>query len=41
MDSIVKPFILNENCFILIEIPLIYVPKGPVDKNPALVQIMV
>ena len=31
---------LNDNCCILIQILLNYVPKGPVDNKPALVQIM-
>ena len=30
----------NENCCILIKFSLKYVRKGPIDKNPALVQIM-
>ena len=30
----------NENCCILMKFSLQYVRKGPIDKNPALVQIM-
>ena len=31
---------VNENCFILIKCSLKYVRNGPIDNNPALVQIM-
>ena len=31
---------LTENCCVLVKISLIFVPKGPVDNNLALVQIM-
>ena len=34
------PFFSNENCCILIKFSLKYVRKGPIDNNPALVQIM-
>ena len=34
-------FFVNENIYISIKIPLEFVPKGPVDNIPALVQIMV
>ena len=33
-------FVLNENIWIKIEIPLRFVPKGPLDNYPALVLIM-
>ena len=40
-DSVFKCIFLNEKICILIKILLKFVPKGPVDNNPALVQIMV
>ena len=39
-DDIFTYNFLNENCCILISFSLKYVHKGPIDKNPALVQIM-
>ena len=36
-DNIFKCMFLNENFYILIKIPLKFVPKGPIDNNPALV----
>ena len=39
-DNIFKRIFLNENDKILIQISLKFVPKGPIDNNPALVQIM-
>ena len=39
-DDILKCIFLNENALILIEISLKFVPKGPMDNIPALVQIM-
>ena len=33
-------FFVNEKFYILIKIPLKFVPKCPIDNNPALVQIM-
>ena len=39
-DAISKRIFLNEKLRILIEISLKYVLKGPIDNNPALVQIM-
>ena len=39
-DDIFKCIFLNENVWILIEISLKFVPKGPVNNIPALVQIM-
>ena len=40
-DDILKCIFLNEKFCIFIKISLKYVPKGPMDNNPALVQIMV
>ena len=40
MATIFKCFFLNENCCILIEISLKFVPNGPIDNKPALVQVM-
>ena len=40
MDDIFKCIFFNENISILIQISLKFVPKGPFDKNAALVQIM-
>ena len=34
-DDIFKCIFLNENCYILIQISLKYVPKAPVDNKPA------
>ena len=39
-DNIFICIFFNEYCCILIEFPLKYVRKGPIDNNPALVQIM-
>ena len=39
-DDIFKCIFLNENAWISIKISLKFVPKGPINKNPALVQIM-
>ena len=39
-DDIFTCIFFNENCCILIKFPLKYVRKGPIDNNPALVQIM-
>ena len=39
-DDILKCIFLNENVRIPIEISLKFVPKGPIDNIPALVQIM-
>ena len=36
-DNILKCIFLNENVWILIEISLKFVPKGPIDNIPALV----
>ena len=36
-DDIFKCIFLNENRCILIKISLKFVPKGPIDNNPALV----
>ena len=40
-DDIFKSFFLNENVWISIKFSLKFVPKGPINNNPALVQIMV
>ena len=40
MDAIFKCIFLNENVLIPIEISLKFVPKGPINNIPALVQIM-
>ena len=40
MDAIFTCIFFNENCCILIKLSLKYVRKGPIDNNPALVQIM-
>ena len=40
-DDIFKCIFLNENIWILIKISLKFVPKGPINKMSALVQIMV
>ena len=39
-DGTFKRIILNENVRISIKISLKFVPKGPINNNPALVQIM-
>ena len=39
-DDIFKCISLNENLWILIEISLNFVPRGPINNIPALVQIM-
>ena len=39
-DAIFKCIFLNENIWILIKISLKFVPKGPINNTPALVQIM-
>ena len=39
-DDILKCIFLNENIWILIKISLKFVPKGPINYIPALVQIM-
>ena len=39
-DDIFKCIFLNENVLILIKISLKFVPKGPIDIIPALVQII-
>ena len=39
-DDIFTCNFFNENCCILIKFSLKYVRKGPIDNNPALVQIM-
>ena len=39
-DDIFKCIFLNENAWILIKILLKFVPKGPINKIPTLVQIM-
>ena len=40
-DNIFKWIFLNENGRILIQISLKFVPRSPIDNNPALVQVMV
>ena len=39
-DDIFMCIFFNENCCILIKFSLKYVRKGPIDNNPALVEIM-
>ena len=39
-DDIFTCNFFNENCCILIKFSLKYIRKGPIDQNPALVQIM-
>ena len=39
-DDVFKRHFLNENVWILIKISLKFVPKGPINNSPALVQIM-
>ena len=36
-DDIFKHIFLNDKLWILIEISLKFIPKGPIDNNPALV----
>ena len=40
-DDIFRCIFTNEKFYIFIKISLKFVPKGPIDKNPALVQMMV
>ena len=40
VDDTFKRIFLNENVIISIKISLKFVPKGPINNNPALVQIM-
>ena len=39
-DNVFKSIFMNENAWISIKIPLKFVAKGPINKIPALVQIM-
>ena len=39
-DDVFKDIFLNENVWILIKISLKFVPKGPINNIPALVQMM-
>ena len=39
-DNIFKCISLNENVWILIKISLKFVPRGPIDNKPALVQVI-
>ena len=39
-DTIFKCIFFYENCSILIKASLEFVPKGPINNNPALVQVM-
>ena len=39
-NDIFKRIFLNENCCILMKISFKFVPQGPINNNPALVQIM-
>ena len=39
-DDVLKCIFLNENMWILLKIPLKFVPKGPINNIPALVQII-
>ena len=39
-DDIFTCIFFNENCYILIKFSLKFLRKGPIDNNPALVQIM-
>ena len=39
-DTIFKLILLIENCFSLIHIPLKFIPDGPINNNPVLVQMM-
>ena len=36
-DDVFKCIFVNEKCFISIKLSLKFVPKGPIDYNPALV----
>ena len=36
-DNIFRDIFVNKKCCILIKISLMFVPKGPIDNNPALV----
>ena len=38
--TILNAFFLNENVWISIDISLKFIPKGPIDNIPVLVQIM-
>ena len=40
-DGIFKCIVVNEKFYILLKISLKFIPKGPIDNNPALVQVMV
>ena len=40
-DDVLKYIFLNENVWISLNIPLKFVPRGPINNIPALVQIMV
>ena len=40
-DDIFKGILLNENVLVLIKISLKFIPKGPINNIPALVQVMV
>ena len=40
VDSILKFIFFNENCSLLFQISLIYVHKGLIEDEPALIQIM-
>ena len=40
VDDTFKRIFLNENVIISIKISLKFVPKGPINNNPALVQVM-
>ena len=39
-DIVLKCIFLNENVWISLKIPLKFVPRGPINNNPALVKIM-
>ena len=39
-DDIFKCILMNEKCCTLIQISLKFVPEGPINNTPALVQIM-
>ena len=39
-DGIVKRIFMNKNCVILIKLSLKFIPQGPINIIPALVQIM-
>ena len=40
VDNISRCIFLDENCYILIQISLEYIPKGSVDNKPSLVQMI-